>query len=49
MLQPIVKTMSSYFKDFLALVKILKNLKVSSKRSIFSVDAISKYVYQHKY
>jgi len=43
MLQPIVKTMPSYFKDSFALAKILENLKVSKKCSVFSFDAISMY------
>ena len=43
MLQPIVKIMPSYFKDSFALAKLLKNLKVSKKCSIFSFDAISMY------
>ena len=43
MIQLIVKTMPSYFKDSLALAKLLKNLKMSKKCSIFSLDAISMY------
>ena len=43
MLQSIVKAMPSYFKDSFDLAKLLKNLKVSKKYSIFSFDAISMY------
>ena len=43
MLQPIVKAMPSYFKDSFTLTKILRNLKLSGKCSIFSFDAISMY------
>ena len=44
MLQPIVKTIPSYFKDSFALAKLLKNFKLSEKCSIFSFDAISMYI-----
>ena len=43
MLQPIVKTMPSCFKGSFALAKLLKNLKLSKKCSIFSFDVISMY------
>ena len=43
MLQPIVKTVPSYFKDSFALAKLLKNQKVSKKCSIFSFGAIYMY------
>ena len=43
MLQPIVNATSSYFKNSFDLAKLLKNLRVSKKCSIFSFDAISMY------